>query len=481
MASDLLARRMLSSLAGLTFQGARDLYEVLGYKKVLTYDDLYAKYQRQDIARRLVDEPVKAIWSHPPTISLRPHRDSNDDEAARDTEQEDAFNQEFSLIREKFDLWSLMARIDKLNAFGTYSGLIIGAPGNSADPLRNITADRIVYMQPYGSNELQIDTWDQDPASPRFGLPKTYRLTRIVPAKASGVVAPAGVIFHYTRVIHFTNELLVSNCLSSPRLESVYNLLDDLLKVAGGSAETYWLTANRGMQMDVDKEMDLSEDDATALSDEMEEFQHQLRRFVRTRGVTIKNLGSDVADPSSAFKVIINLISGATGIPQRILLGAEAGQLASEQDRANWAMQVRLRRTDFAEPYILRPLIMHLSSIGVLRSINIGADTLTFTWPDAFQMSPLERAQTMAQSARAIVNISRQAQMGHPLVTTQEARAILGLPKDADIALPSPLDSMEYLNKQKAPQNMDEGVEEDEEIGEDEEDEENEEDDQDNS
>lgn len=143
-------------------------------------------------------------------------------------------------------------------------------------------------------------------------------------------------------------------------------------------------------------------------------------------------------------------------------------------------MQVKLRRTDFAEPYILRPLIMHLSSIGVLRSINIGADTLTFTWPEAFQMSPLERAQTMAQSARAIVNISRQAQMGHPLVTTQEARAILGLPKDADIALPSPLDSMEYLNKQKAPQNMgedDEGVEdEDSEDSED-----GEEDDQDNN
>lgn len=89
----------------------------------------------------------------------------------------------------------------------------------------------------------------------------------------------------------------------------------------------------------------------------------------------------------------------------------------------------------------------------------------------------------MAQSARAIVNISRQAQMGHPLVTTQEARAILGLPKDADIALPSPLDSMEYLNKQKAPQNMDE----DDEGGEDEdgedggEDGEDGEDDQDNS
>ena len=475
MASDLLARRMLSSLAGLTFQGARDLYEVLGYKKVLTYEDLYAKYQRQDIAKRLVDEPVNAIWSQPPLVSLFTYKDKIDKGEAT---LEDEFNREFSLIQERFDLWSLVARIDKLNAFGVYAGLIIGAPGNSTSPLRGIKADKIVYMQPYGSNELQIDTWEQDPANPRFGLPKTYKLTRNATNSVSGFAAPAGVIFHHTRVIHFTNELLVSNCISSPRLEPVYNLLDDLLKVAGGSAETYWLTANRGMQMDVDKEMDLSEDDANALSDEMEEFQHQLRRFVRTRGVTIKNLGSDVADPSSAFKVILNLIAGSTGIPQRILLGAEAGQLASEQDRANWAMQVKLRRTDFAEPYVLRPLISHLSSIGVLRPINVGEDILVFTWPEAFQLSPLEKAQTMAQSARAIVNISRQAQLGHPLVTTQEARAILGLPEESDMALPTPLDAMEYVDKQKKPQ---ESSQEEDDMEDDEDDDDDQEEDEDDT
>ena len=63
-----------------------------------------------------------------------------------------------------------------------------------------------------------------------------------------------------------------------------------------------------------------------------------------------------------------------------------------------------------------------------------------FIWPDAFIQSPLEKSQTMAQTARAVTNISRQTGNQQPmqLITEEEAREILGfkgpLPEEGRIA-----------------------------------------------
>ena len=139
------------------------------------------------------------------------------------------------------------------------------------------------------------------------------------------------------------------------------------------------------MHIDVDKEMSMDPADEAALSDEIEEYQHQLRRFIRTRGVKINNLGSDVGDPTGVFGMQMSLLSGATQIPQRILLGSEAGQLASEQDRANWAERIDERQLSFAGPKVLKPLVILLQSAGVLPE----DPTLEWDWPGAFKLSPL--------------------------------------------------------------------------------------------
>jgi uncharacterized protein len=417
--SPLMSRYMLSTLAGLQFSGKRDLYEVFGYKKALTYDDLYAKYRRQDIATRVVDEPVKAIWARPPEI------------------KNEAINKVMIELNRKFDLWQTFARADKLCAFGEFSILLLGVRGDPAQPVRALptTAQReLLYVQPYGTKQATIDKLDDNPRSPRFGLPEMYKVD-IGSTNANdtnSTVTTKQIKVHYSRIIHITDPLLVENYRAPPRLEKVYNVLDDLLKVGGGSAETYWLTATRGMQVNIDKEMDLTPDDEAALTEELDEFQHQLRRYIRTRGVEIKDLGNQVTDPQGTFNVLLKLLSSATGIPQRILMGAEAGQLASEQDRANWANQIEARRAEFAEPYIIRPFVQKMSDLGMIPATG-GEEQIELVWPEAFRMSPLERAQEMAQKARSVVNLSRQTIAGHPIVTTQEAREILGLAPNEEL------------------------------------------------
>jgi hypothetical protein len=119
-------------------------------------------------------------------------------------------------------------------------------------------------------------------------------------------------------------------------------------------------------------------------------------------------------------------LAGATSIPQRILTGSEAGQLASEQDRANWATYIERRRKVFAEPYVLKPILLRLEELGYLKPEE--AQKATFEWPEAFQTNPIEESSIRANDGRALVNYSRRAQFGNPIVTDEEVRRRMDLP-----------------------------------------------------
>ncbi len=424
--SSLLQRALLAFRAGLQFGGKRDLYDIYGYILQPTFVDYLGRYARQDIAGRIVDAPAQAVWRNPPEIKASLQ-----------------FKTIWDKLVKKNSIWNNLERTDRLAGIGAYSTMLIGFDDAGSLETPAIGAKEILYLQPYGQTSADVLELNGDQKSPRYNLPEMYMLKVADPTHVLGTpnaVAKKGasrkdVKVHYSRILHVAESILEDEIIGIPRLQRVLNLLDDLIKVVGGGSEMFWLNARQGLQMDIDKDMDLSVPDSKALAAEVEEFQHQLRRFIRTRGVTMKNLGTEVADPRGQFEVIIALVSGATGIPRRILLGSEAGQLASEQDRANWADRVDERRGSFAEPGILEPFIDKLFAAGILPQ---GSEDVEFVWPSAFHMSPLEAAQTSAQSARSVANLAKQGTKSTPMVITtiEEARVIAGLP--AEGAPPQP-------------------------------------------
>lgn len=445
--SALVSRLGLANRAGIQFDGARDLYSVFGYKKVLKPEDVLAKYVRQDIASRIVDAPPGATWSNPPEMIADASIISKWDE-----------------IVESLDLWNVMQRADRLARMYPFSVVVLGYDRGALHS-RARKASELMYARAYGMRQVTEIKYEANKRDPRYGLPVTYKIefddleSRSTQTALAGAVRGnrGSMVVHYSRLIHVVENPLDDLVFGYPIMEKVFNLLDDLLKVSGGTAETYWLTSNRGMQADIDKEMDLNPTDAAELSDEIDEYMHQLRRVIRTRGVDLKVLDSTTPSPEQTFKMIINLISGTTGIPTRILLGAEVGQLASEQDRANWAERIDERNTLFATPQILKPTTKSLQNVGLLPTGPIG-----WLWPSAFVQNPLEKGQTMAQTARAIGNISRQTgnQTPMPVVTLKEARTILGLPEEMD-----PTDKQELMDFMTTPE-RDDGVESEEDIDE---------------
>lgn len=405
----------IGSLMGMSFSGNRDLYATFGYDRQITYQQMYNKFVRQDIAGRIVEAEPHATWANPPEI-----------------EADEAYTTQWNDLQQKFNIYGKFNRLDKLVGIGSFAILVLGVDDGQPlnTPLNSDSRHNLIYLQPYGEGATKIQEYERDSTNPRFGQPTLYRVNPndVTQDHSTSVSQRLGLRtrafdVHHSRVVHVAENTLEDESFGIPRLMRIYNLLEDLQKTAGGAAETFWLTSNRGMQVDVDKDMDLKVDDAEALSEEIDEYFHNLRRVIRTKGVKIANLGSDIADPRGTFAVLVALISGATGIPQRILLGSEAGQLASEQDRANWAVRIDERRKLFAEPTILTPTSRKLIDIGVLPQPT----SLTYLWPDAFKQNPLERAQTSAQQARSLANVSKALSDAVPVVTPEEGRNIIGL------------------------------------------------------
>ncbi len=362
---------------GLSFDGRRDLYQLLGYPRQISLRQYREEYWRGGIAKRIVDAYPKATWRG--GVELYEDEDPN-----KDTEFEKAFKD----LDLRHNFWTKCLKVDILAGQSSYAVLLIGAPGKLSDPLPRANSPKdLLYLQQFiggggptngrpGNNNQQmwsdadatIQEFDADPASPRFGEPKSYRLKRTdlsSPLLASDV--------HWTRILHVAQDCLDDNVYGIPTLEPIWNLLQDLQKVTGGGAEAYWLRANQGMHLDVDKDMglpgggaSLSTTEKAELREKAEEMQHQLQRVLVTRGVEVKQLGSDVANFGQSADAILKQIAGATGIPARILTGSEMGTLASEQDAANFDSQVQDRRTGYAGPLIVRKLIDRLIEYGYL-------------------------------------------------------------------------------------------------------------------
>lgn len=372
-ASALVERARLAATLGKQFDGDRDLYEVLGYPQDIKFADYLGHYRREGIAKRIVNRPAQDTW--------RTQAKLLDGDKEKDT----PFLTGWQALVEKKGVWRQLSAVDRLAGIGRYGVLLIGFTGDKKlkDPVENGSMkgwQDVLYLRAFHEGDVTIDEWDRNTASARFGLPEMYSIAMGDDNRKEQV--------HWTRIVHVAEDSF-DDVYGTPRLEAVYNRLNDLEKVVGGSAEATWKLMRKGFVLDVKPEYEMDKEVEDNMLDQVEEFEHGLRRFMLTRGVTAQDLGSQVVDPKGLFEALIALIAGTTGIPQRILLGSERGDLASSQDEANWAAIVEARREQFAEPFLLRPFIDRMLLVGVLPPPAPG---YSVRWESLFQLTDKEKA-----------------------------------------------------------------------------------------
>lgn len=407
--STLSERNRFARGLGKTFRGNRDMYEALGYKEALGIDDYKFRYERGDIGARIIDVYPNDTWAGDPQIIEDPN-----------PEVYTAFEQACFELNERLGFFSIFRRSDILAGIGRYSIIFIGAPGEPSQPIGRLTKpEDIAYLIPLGEDHATISSSgrERDPKSPRYGQPVSYSISGLDDDVSTSTNASL-INVHWSRVIHIVANKLDSNIYGQPELKNVWNRLDDLDKVVGGGSEAFWLRANRGMQFDIDKDLKVADDQKTQMTEQLDEFEHGMRRFLRTRGITTTEFGSDVADFKDPAMTIVSIISGAKSIPQRLLLGSERGELASSQDAKNWEARIKARRNSFALPTIIRPFIDRLIEVGALPKPS----EYTCEWPAGEELDQKERGELADKWSKLNSN------MGETVVTSEEVRThVLGL------------------------------------------------------
>jgi hypothetical protein len=412
--NNLVTRFDYASQLGVQYGGKRDLYNVLGYKNDLTIQDYVVKYNRLDIAKAIIDRPIEECWRN--GFIVKENMEEGDT----------VFEKSFLKLYKDFNLKDIFIRIDKLTCLGKYGVLLLGFndTNNMSDFQNPVSINKnlkLNYIKPLREDSSLIASWETRTSSPRLGQPKLYNITLQSP---SGNSSTTFTVDH-TRILHITKDLMESTVYGTPQLRSVFNRLDDLEKIVGGSAEMFWKGARPGYQAVTKDGYSLPTDMADTMKEQLNEFENNLRRVLTLDGVEMKGLNIQVSSPIEHVKVQLQMISAETAIPLRILTGSEVGELASSQDRNNWLETVHTRRTDHAEPNIIDKFIKIMMEYNILPKV----DTYTVVWSDLFSLSEKSKVDIGNKRAMAIEAYLRNPMAIGMIPPKEFVKIALGLDK----------------------------------------------------
>lgn len=396
--SAMVSRAALTGLLGKQYGGDRDLYQVLGYPLTISFEMYYALYERDGLGSRAVDGLSEECWRKKPVLWDGSVEGALDESA--DFGKQTEFLNAWRVLAEELNIFQTCLEVDKMLGYSRYAVIYIGAPGEANTPLKS---GKIEYLLALDEGEALVNEKDNDQKSKRYGQPKSYTITL-----GDEGVSTQTLTVDWTRIIHVREgRERKSRIYGVPRLRPVYNYMMDMQKVLGSSSEAFWLLIRKGLAIIARDGVDLpvqGTPEYEALQAEIDEYQHQLRRIMRLRGMDIQDLGSDVVTADGQFNVVLSAIAGTLKVPQRILVGSERAQLASQQDDKNFSDVCASRQENFCYPFILKPLVQRLIDTGNLPKPTSGE--FKAKWPSLFELTPLEKVQLANTASLTLRNLT---------------------------------------------------------------------------
>lgn len=423
--SDVNTREGLIQRMGQQYDGERDVHEVLGYPDEIESEDYRAKYERLDVATRIVELPADDTWRKAPRVY--------DDDADGDD-----FQSDINKIDQTNRLFHYLRRLDIVSGIGEYGLLLIGLKDNQpleSEPVEsNIDSpDDVAFFTPFAQDHVEDwklgkhveNSGHNEPGDPRYNKPVQYQIDfnayiddeDIPDSTQEGGEEEDLQWVHWKRIIHVAEGKTENDLRGTPRQKPVYNRLIDYEKVIGASAEMFWTGAAPRFHFDVNTEdsSSIPSEELDNLDGEVRKFVNEMQTYLKTFNTDVEVIGGEEVDPTGVLDNLYAAFSGQTGIPQRILKGSERGELASSQDRANWFDRIRTRQHRFAEPDILRKVIDRLYTLGAIEEPR--NETYTVDWPNLFELNTLEETevkQNRAQTAQTMAPRNNTARLPGP-------------------------------------------------------------------
>lgn len=382
----------------------RNHFEVFGWPRGdldgWDEENWVALYLRNAYAKVVNDKPVATTWRDTPNLS------------PRNGDSDSPFSELIEQLDRNQRLWSYAERVDRAAGLGQHALLLIDtrqrqdqedwatdARDEDIDGLDSITGYRPIL-------DIQIDEIDYGgPDSERWGKPEFYQIDLSDDIDEETQDDPLGSMrVHWTRAVNVpATKLLDDEILARPRAEPVLNNLLDIEKTLGAAAEAAYRAADYGLHINADPTQVDFDDGASELAEELQRYEQDLQRYIRTQGTEINRLGGDIQDPSGIVENNLDAISAETGIPKKELRGNESGEVSgAEQDKLSYFGTIQERRQSYANPHIVRGIIDRHILLGVFDRPDGG---YVIEWPDLHELSESDRADIQNKRAGVIANV----------------------------------------------------------------------------
>ena len=382
----------------------RDIDVECGYPLNILLSDYSRAFERGDLAARVIRLFPEECWSENPEIF--------------ETEEQELteFEKSWLDLEERVHIYSHLQRIDVLSGIGRFGVLLLGL-GDGRDlnePAEGLNEDGLVegsaqhellYLRPFDETLVTVRSLEMDITNPRYGLPKFYDVQFSdtilgVPSDPNVQSTTTSRSVHWSRVIHVVDNRTSSDVWGAPRLKIVFDRLLDLKKTVGGSAEMFWKGGFPGISLEAlpgEEEVEL---DKEATKVQMDAYMNGLQRYIALVGMSAKSLSPQVASPKEHTETQVRLIAMSLGIPWRILMGVEVGQLASQQDIRAWNRRVARRREDYLSAFLIRPFIDRLLAFGILPKPE--SERYRIVWSDLNTPSEEDKATVAEKRTNAL-------------------------------------------------------------------------------
>lgn len=407
----------LGLAAGLGSSGfERNRYDVFGWEENPSPEEYYGLYLRNPYAYAAVAQKADTTWRDPPEIVDGSHPE--DVEPADDGLTD--FERAVRKLATATDAWSYASRADRLAGIGTHGVLVLDlddtdGPEDFADspsPAGGSGLDHLRGFRVYSQVSIH-DIEYGDPGTDRWGKPETYYIDLDEDPVDEESKPSSGDILEvdHRRVIDVPSRPPDDDEVHArPRIELVLNVVYDIEKTLGAAAELAYAGAKQDVHINFDPEK-VNTDKVQDNDDELQNWYHNRQPWIRTTGGEVEQVtDATTVDPSPTIDSELRAFSAATDIPQQMLDGSAAGEIAgAEQNERDYFGTISERREQFAEPHIVRALIDRLESLGVLPS-PVGGEgygrDYRIEWPDLTELSEADVSELRNQRAQIVKRLS---------------------------------------------------------------------------
>lgn len=347
-------------------------WQQYGYPTDITFGHMLAAYERGGAAHGAVHRLLDKCWQELPRIK-RP-----------DSDQETPWEQRVNAVMKSVSAWAKLRDVDRRNMIGRYAALIYRVADGKAlrEPMDR--AARLVDLVPIYEDQLRVTMWDSDTTSPTYGQPLMYQYQsrRVTTGDNQGQPIEWADV-HPSRVQILAEGSVGDMFDGVPLLRAGFNALVDLEKISGGSAESYLKNSARTLVFQYDKDTSVQaigeNGETTSVRQAHEEQARSLNRnqdaSIVMQGGTASTLQTTTHDPKPSFEVAANLFAASVRLPFTVLFGQQTGRLASDEDKADFAVRAKSRQANELTP-MLEQFVRRMQAAGIIE-----AGEFEIEWP----------------------------------------------------------------------------------------------------